>query len=699
MRLRGPVFLSLLVIGLLVAAFYPPVDNEQKEAVLIQTILGGLQQLHYAPLAIDDSFSEKAYDLYLERIDGAHRWFTQADIDRLDAFKYDIDNEANEGTYGLLNLSIELTDAALDKTQTYYREALSKPFSFTDMDELELDGDKRGYAQNDAELQAFWNQLMKYETLTRLSSKLEEQAKGTNEELVGKSQADLEAEARADVLKAFDDWYGRLEKRKRSDHLNVYLNVLTNVFDPHTGYFEPIEKQNFDIRMSGKLEGIGARLQTDGDYTKVVSIVVGGPAWKQGELEEGDRIVRVRQASEDEALDISGMTIDDVVQLIRGDKGTRVVLTVKKVDGSSVEIPIVRDVVVLEEGFAKSLILHTSSKEKIGYIRLPSFYADFQDSNGRSSARDVATEIAKLKAENVQGILIDLRNNGGGSLRDVVDMTGLFIEDGPIVQVKSRDRSPEVLTDDNPSVLWNGPVVVMVNNYSASASEILAAALQDYERAVIVGTTSTFGKGTVQRFFDLDRAIRGNTEVKPLGEIKLTTQKFYRINGGSTQLRGVTPDIILPDPYSLIELGEKEQDFPLEWTSIDPVAFNQDVYMLPDLDLLRQNSARRVASNEAYTQIKTNAARLKEQRDDSKYSLNLETYQTEEAAREAEREAYEGLFDHQVVFGISNLAVDLPEMEGDEGKIARNEEWIKDTQKDIDLQECLNVIHDMLEFQ
>ncbi|MEO1715046.1 MAG: S41 family peptidase, partial [Bacteroidota bacterium] len=379
-----------------------------------------------------------------------------------------------------------------------------------------------------------------------------------------------------DVLKTFDDWYERLEKRKRSDYLSIYINSITNVFDPHTSYFEPIEKQNFDINMSGKLEGIGARLQSDGNYTKITSVIVGGPAWKQGDLKENDKIMKVAQDGED-PIDVTGMQLDDVVSQIRGEKGTKVILTVKKIDGSIADIEIVRDVVILEEGFAKSLILHTTAKEKVGFISLPRFYDDFYDEEGRSCARDVATEIDKLKKENVRGIILDLRNNGGGSLRDVVTMSGFFIEKGPIVQVKARGRSPEVLEDNDPSVKWDGHLIVMVNQFSASASEILAAALQDYERAVIVGSTSTFGKGTVQRFYNLDRAIPGYSELKPFGEIKLTTQKFYRIDGGSTQLKGVTPDIILPDMYSYIETGEKEQEYPMNWTQIAPVPHEQNV--------------------------------------------------------------------------------------------------------------------------
>lgn len=423
---------------------------------------------------------------------------------------------------------------------------------------------KKPFAKDDATLKDYWRQSMKWETMTRLAEKLEKKEKG-EENFKDKTYEELEAEARKDVLKVYDDWYVRLEKRKRNDYLSMYLNTFTNIFDPHTEYYEPIDKQNFDIGMSGRLEGIGARLQTDGDLTKVSEIIVGGPAWKEGKLEENDKIVKVAQGDDPEWTDITGMVINDVVQLIRGKPGTKVRLSVKKADGSTKEIVIIRDVVIIEEGFAKSLLIETEEKETIGYLRLPKFYADFNNSNGRRCADDVAVELEKLKQAGVQGIILDLRSNGGGSLRDVVKMSGFFVEEGPIVQVKSRTRKAEVLSDDDPGVQYSGPLIVMVNQFSASASEILAAALQDYGRAVIVGTgTSTFGKGTVQRFFDLDAVIRGNPEVKPLGEIKLTVQKFFRVNGGSTQLRGVTPDIVLPDNWLYLETGEKEEDFPME---------------------------------------------------------------------------------------------------------------------------------------
>ena len=391
------------------------------------------------------------------------------------------------------------------------------------------------------------------------------------------------------------------------------------------------------------------------------------------------------------------MVINDVVQLIRGEKGTKVRLYVKKAEGGNEEIIITRDVVVTSESFAKSLIIDSDHGEKIGYLRLPKFYADFQDRNGRRCAEDVKIELDKLKKVGVDGIILDLRNNGGGSLSDVVTMSGFFVEEGPMVQVKSRSRQPEVLTDDDPSVQYNGPLIIMVNQFSASASEILAAALQDYGRAVIVGTgNSTFGKGTVQRFFDLDAVVRGNPELKPLGNVKLTVQKFFRVNGGSTQLKGVTPDIVLPDTWLYVETGEKEEEFPMEWTQIDPVDYSQNVYGLYALPQIRENSAMRIRNDKVFQAIYDRAKSIKEQRDDSEHALNLQSYQTKNEEWKKTSDEYEKLFEAEVVPKVNNLEVDLPEFKADESAQARNEEWIKGVKKDVYLKETLNIMHDMI---
>ncbi len=664
----------------------------------MQAVLSGFGQLHYQPKDINDDFSSQIFDFYLDQVDGGRRFLTQEDIAKLEGYRTSIDDQAQAGQFEFFDASVQMLEAALDKTQGYYREMLEMPFDYETNEFIELDGDKKPFAQHDDELEEYWRKYLKYETVERIVNKTKEEEKKGEEE-APKSFEEIEQESREEVLEFLDDWYGRMRKLKREDRLSVYLNTFTHIFDPHSEYYQPIDKENFNIRFSGRLEGIGATLRTEDDYTKVVRIVVGGPAWKQKELEENDVILKVKQEDEDEPKDIAGMVINDVVQLIRGDKGTKVTLTVKKIDGSVKDITITRDVVVLEEQFAKSLILEgeEGSEERIGYILLPSFYADFQNKNGRFCSTDVAAEIEKLKAKNVDGIILDLRYNGGGSLRDVVKMTGLFIEKGPIVQVKSRISDPEVLKDSDSRVQYDGPLVVMVNSYSASASEILAAALQDYGRAVIVGSPSTFGKGTVQRFIDLDRTIRGFNELKPLGEIKLTTQKFYRVNGGSTQLRGVTPDIILPDNFFYIKTGERDREYAMEWTEIDPVEYDQDVLEVDNISKLRSRSEKRIEENEAFQKILANAKRVEQQREESAYPIGLEAYREMREKRQQQADEFDGVMDQVVLENISNLEEDLPGIQADESKKARNDEWLESVSKDIYIKETLAIMHDMIE--
>ena len=516
MKFRGSIFLSIALLAvLLIGAYFPATSNADKEAILIQRLLGGLEQLHYKPVEINNDFSEKVFDLYLERLDGGKRWLTQEDIKQLKRYKHLIDDEAEAGTYEFFDLSVELLKKGVDKSRAYYKDFIQNPVDLDNPEMIELDGEKKEYAKDDYELKMIWQKLTNYEIMRELAAKIKTQEEG-DEDLAEKSREDLLEEARAKVLKDFDGWYTRIDKRKRNDYLSSYLNAITNVFDPHTSYFAPKDKENFDIRMSGTLEGIGAQLREDGDHTLVVRIVPGGPAWKQKELEEKDVITKVAQDGE-EPVNVTGMPLDDVVQMIRGKKGTKVNLTVKKVDGTEKVIGITRDIVVLEESYAKSAIIDLPGNlENVGYIKLPQFYADFNRRNGRSCSKDIAKELEKLKGYDVNGIILDLRNNGGGSLRDVQRMSGFFIEEGPIVQVKARNRRPEILEDNDPNVQYDGPLIVMVNSFSASASEILAAALQDYGRAIIVGSNATFGKGTVQRFIDLDQGIRGNSDITPL---------------------------------------------------------------------------------------------------------------------------------------------------------------------------------------
>ncbi len=695
MKLRGPIFLSVALIALFlgVAAYFPNANNAQKESILIQRLLGGLNQLHYQPVDINDAFSEKAFDLYLERIDGGKRWLTQEDIEKMKAYRTEIDDEADRGTYEFMDMSIELLEQGIEKTKGIYEELVEMPVDLNSAKSIELDGEKKTFAKNDEELKAYWTEMVQWEIMTEMADKIKSQEEGS-EDLKDKSKDQLLEEAREQVLDDFNKWYKRLERRKRSDYLSIYLNAITNIYDPHTSYYAPKDKETFDIRMSGRLEGIGAQLREEGDHTMVVRIIPGGPAWKGKELEEKDLITKVAQKGE-EPVDIVGMRLDDVVQMIRGKKGTEVHLTVKKVDGTEEIIEIVRDVVELEDSFAKSVILDMPGKaNNIGYIKLPQFYADFSRRNGRSCSKDIAKELEKLKNKNVNGIILDLRNNGGGSLRDVQRMSGFFIEEGPIVQVKARGDRPEILEDNDPNVQYDGPLIVMVNSFSASASEILAAALQDYGRAVIVGSNATFGKGTVQRFIDLDQGLRGNSDITPLGDLKLTIQKFYRINGGSTQLRGVTPDIILPDRYHYFELGERENEYAMEWSEIKPVKYKQSDISLEEIQAA---SAERVKNNDSFQKVLEQALYMKERSDKTSQELNLAKYQNERKMAKERADEFEDMFPEIENLKVANLDVDMESINIDEAKVAQNDEWLKSIRKDIYIEEVLAIMKDMIE--
>src|SRR5688572_1128224 len=636
------IWIIAILTGLLAYvgfAFYTKPDNGDKEKLILQAVLKLMENYHFKDVRLDDEFSHKLFDTYIDRLDGMKRFLTIGDYDLLDDYQDSLDDALQDYNLRFFNLSYDRINKAVEKTRKWYPEILNEPFDFSVPDSIETDGEKRSWAKNDAELKEFWRAYLKYETLTRLADKIKNQEELKEEPEGGlKSTTELEAEARKDVKEVFDDWFDRLDKIRRSDRFETYLNSITNVFDPHSDYFNPKEKEDFDINMSGSLEGIGARLQMDGDYTKVVMIIPGGPAWKQKELEVDDKIFKVQQENQSEPVDVTGWLVDEVVGLIRGPKGTKVTLTVKKVDGSVREIMIVRDKVILDEGFAKSAIMELEGEiGNIGYITLPKFYADFENPDGRSCYEDVAVEVEKLVKSKVKGIILDLRNNSGGSLNDVVQMSGLFIEDGPIVQVKGRDKAPVILRDKDDRVVYTGPLIVMVNTQSASASEILAAALQDYGRAVIVGSQSTFGKGTVQRFFDLDKAVSGYDDLKPLGDIKLTLQKFYRINGGSTQLKGVIPDINLPDNHQFIAAGERELEYPMEWTEITPVEYEQDIVKLnTNIEAIKRKSENRIKASPQFEKVVANALRIKETRDETIVPLQLDEYRALDRSREEE---------------------------------------------------------------
>lgn len=692
---------SSLVVALLLGWFmFKPKQVEivstDKESVILQVLVETIRMGHMAPKPVDDEFSKYLFKNYLDRIDGGKRYLTQADMNTLKKYEYLLDDQVNGYTFEFFDLSLPMLENGIQKSRTFFQEVIDAPMDFSRADYLETDPDKKDYPKNDAAMKEMWRENIQFEVMVRWVQTMEDQKKKENKE-GNKTEEELKAEAVKEIKKRYTDFFDRMAKLRRSDRMETYLGTIANYFDPHTDYFSPKEKQDFDINMGGKLEGIGARLQTDGEHTKIFSIVVGGPAWKTKKMEDNDIILKVAQKGQP-AVDIAGMRVDDVVQLVRGKKGTTVILTVKKKDNSITEIEIVRDEVQLEDSKAKSVILHLDGKiNQVGYIHLPKFYSSFETEGGNSCAVDVADEVKKLKAQRVNGIILDLRDNSGGSLQDVVEMSGLFLKDGPIVQVKGRESRPFLYNDKDPEVQYDGPLIIMVNKYSASASEIIAAAMQDYNRAVIVGSNSTFGKGTVQRFYDLDRGVNGLQDMKPLGNVKMTVQKFYRVNGGSTQLKGVVPDIVLPDNFLYIESGENEYTNPMAWSEITPVTFGQDVVMITNKAKIASASLSRINQSKDFDLIRESAGMLKENKDETRYPLQAAQYRAYMNKREEKAKKFENLFKNDVAgMRVTNLSADLPKINLDESNKARNEEFIKDLKKDIYLEETLNIMRDMI---
>ena len=669
-------------------------SNPEKDKLLIEIMAYVLERGHYDPETIDDSFSENVFMNYLESMDGQHRFYIQADVNNFNQFKTKIDDQIKESKLDFFDYSYKKYVQRQQQIKAFYKPLLDRPFDFSLNEEMDLDYETMGYAASLFELKNVWLQYFKLSTLGVYADKKEEELKKfeLDSTYVMLTDVVIEEQARAITKENMDLFFEVREDLERKDYFSIYLNAIATQFDPHTYYFAPQEKDRFDASISGKFEGIGARLQKKNQEVRIIEVISGGPVWRDQLLEEEDVIMKVAQENE-EPVDVAGMRLDDVVKLIKGPKGTTVYLTVKHVDATVEVIPITRDIVELEDAFAKSSII-TKEDKKFGVIHLPKFYVDFNDYGERNAASDVKKEIEKLKSENVEGIILDLRGNGGGSLQTVVDMTGFFIKDGPVVQVKSTGGKKQVLKDTDSSVTWDGPLVLMVNEFSASASEIIAAALQDYKRAVVIGSKQTFGKGTVQNVVDLNQIISSNTH-GDLGALKITTDKFYRINGGSTQLEGVKSDIVFPGRYSYIETGEQAQDNPLSWDQISPADY-QTWNASGNFDFAVEQSKKRIASNSYMMLIDEQAQWIKSQQDDDIYSLNYEDYSKERKLRIEETAKYDQLGDFKSSFTLQTPKLDIPELEKDADLKERRLRWEEGLEKDIYLFEAVNVLEDLI---
>jgi carboxyl-terminal processing protease len=661
---------------------------------ILTSLAAIIEKDHYSPKQINDNFSKEIFNKFLKEVDGEKNIFLQSDIKTLRKYETHIDDELHGATMQLLPAVNEIVSKRIQETHLLYKDILAKPFDFTVNETFVLDKDKLEWATTDAERKDRWRKKIKYLVLERYTTLLEERtANKDKKDYVVKSDKELEKDARDRVLKIMDRNYERTKvKFNDEERFNLLINTITSHMDPHSDYFPPVEKRSFDEQMSGKFYGIGASLKEEEGVIKINTLLTGSPAWKRGEIQVGDVVTKVAQGK-GEPVDLTGYFVEDAVKIIRGTKGTEVQLTLKKQDGSIKVVSLIRDEIVQDEGFARSAIVN--GKNKIGYIFLPEFYANFDDPNGARSFVDVAREVQKLKNENVDGIVLDLRNNGGGSLMDVVNMVGLFIPDGPIVQVKSKDEKPMVLGDNDKSVLYSGPLAVMVNEFSASASEIFAAAIQDYGRGIVIGSSSTYGKGTVQRNIPFGKPLDFFTGRTEFGAVKLTLQKFYRVNGGSTQLRGVTPDVIVPDEYEYLKFREKDNPDALKWDEIPKTSYKMWDGGI-DLAAVKAASQKRVNENAAFNLIKNNAQWLAKQ-NDKEYHLQLEKYLAEQKLIKATVKQNSTLTKLKDSLQVVGLGVDTNKYENvDKDKGERYKNWLKNLRTDIYLDETAKVINDMI---
>ncbi|MDP2068394.1 MAG: carboxy terminal-processing peptidase [Lutibacter sp.] len=683
--------LPLLFVFSLFTSFQTNANNDPKDKVLLTILKYVLVQGHYEPQQIDDAFSIKVYDEFLERLDPSKRYFLQSDIDEFSAFRTKIDDQINNEDLSFFFLVYNRFMQRTEESKIYYKEILANKFNFEAVETLELDPEKMPYPKTKNDLVNIWNKQLKYNALTRLHDKIsDEEDKFKADSTYVKKPTDLlEIEVREATLTSMNDLYERIDELTYADWFSTFANCITETFDPHTSYFAPNVKKQFDESMAGKLEGIGARLQKKNDYTRIDELISGGPAWKSGELEVGDIILKVAQGNQ-EPLDIVGMRLDHAIEFIKGKKGTEVRLTVKKIDGTVKVVSIIRDIVELEETFVKSSIIKKDGRT-FGIINLPKFYIDFDEKNFRNSTTDMAQEIERMKKENVEGIMLDLRNNGGGSLQTAIEISGLFINKGPIVQVKYRDAKPDIKNDTDPKIQWNGPLVVLVNELSASASEIFAAAMQDYHRAVIIGGKQTFGKGTVQSVLDLNRY---HNLKEDLGGLKITIQKFYRINGGSTQMEGVHSDIMLPSRYSYMEIGERDMKNALVFDKV-PAANYTLWNNYENYDLAINNSKKRIENNKYFKLIDENAKWLKSSQDESMVYLNYEAYKNDLENRKNESLKYKELGEYTSNLTYTSPLYEQPILETDKELAEKREAWHANLKKDIYVEEALNVLSEL----
>ncbi|APA92011.1 carboxy terminal-processing peptidase [Myroides odoratimimus] len=718
MKRNYKVILLLIGVSALLWSFMPKQqkDTPEKDQLLLELVTYILENTHYNPAKIDDKFSATVYKEYLKALDPMKRYFLQSDIDEFSKYEYLIDDMIQLKELSFFDLTYERITQRMNEAKGIYTEVLEQPFEFESDDVLNADYDNIGYAKDAEELKERWKKLLKLNVLSTITDNLKIQEGKVEEEeefdefgepiikeekktdkkakdkkpVEKKSFEQLEKEARESALKSYDEVFEFIKDLERKDWFAIYLNSIVERFDPHTFYFAPEDKEKFDASMSGSFEGIGAVLRKKSEGVEINELVPGGPAWRGKEIETGDIILKVGQTKDEEPIDIVGMRLDNVVKLIKGKKNTTVFLTIKKIDGTIKVIPVMREVIEMEETYAKSSVIQDGDK-KYGVIHLPKFYIDFENKDSRNAFTDVEKEIKELKQQNIDGIIMDLRNNGGGSLETVIKMVGLFSKEGPVVQVKSSRGKQKVLDDKDTPIVWEGPLVVLVNNFSASASEIFAAAIQDYKRGVIIGSKHTYGKGTVQNLITLNDLLR-KQPYGDLGALKVTLQKFYRINGGSTQREGVLSDIVLPDRYSYIDMGERDMDNAMPWDKIERATYTP---YNNDFSAVIKSSKERIALNEQFKLIDENAQWINERKDEKEVPLSLEKYRAKQKEVEEKAKKFKAISKYKNELKFTSLPSELARIKNDTILESKRDRWHEMLNGDVYIEEGVKILKDL----
>ncbi len=696
--------LKYIIIGfnfIFLLSFCSPLGEQEKNHLILKTIYKTLHFLHPNPISINNDFSQKVYNKYFEKLDNQKRFFLQKDIEDLSLYKNKIDDFWIHGNSTFFNIIIKRFYQRIKKVESICFQILKKPFDFN-KEEMYFIEKEIYYPKNYQEWIEKWRKYLKYLTLLEIITSINQKNLNISKQKIGK-KAFLNEEkiSRKKVEEYIREYLRKLKRKKKFDWFSMYVNTITSQYDPHTSYLSPKEKEIFDLNISGQTEGIGIDLQDDKGYPTVVKLIVGSPAWKSKKIEIGDKIIRVAKDFNSESENIVGMLLENSIRLIRGKKGSKVKLTIQKKNGSIEEVILTRDVIEKKEIFAKSAMILDKNKNKYGLICLPEFYFNPENKNGRNAAKDIKKIIQELKKENIKGLILDIRNNGGGSLETVIEIAGFFLGKVPIVQIGQYHKKKKILKNNHEKILWTGPLVVLVNELSASASEILAAAIADYKRGIIVGSAQTYGKGTVQTIYPLNRFLFSNEE---FGTLKFTISKFYRVNGSSTQLKGVNSDIVIPSNISntSLKLMEKNQPNSMKWDNINPIPFHYwNQIRINNLENVKIKSINRLKKNkDLMTIYKTIQSLEKKFSKKKRFSLNWKKFYSENKKIKTRNENFNKLKNYLNIYGLRafppSYKIILSEKKSE---LKEQQEWKRNLIKDFFVSECVNILRDFNENQ